>query len=95
MERTKGLVPTICTCLNAYIVVSFEILFMDMLGASINVIVRKFGMKQPLLVRAERSRLPTNDGVEFLGTTECRLCFRLYAVSGPGRISADAGSCAF
>jgi hypothetical protein len=73
-------VPTICTCLNAYIVVSFEILFMDMLGASVNVIVRKFDTKQPSLVRAERSHLPINDGVEFLGSTECSLCFRLCAV---------------
>jgi len=41
-------------------------LFIDMFGPSVNCMVIKFDIKQPRLVRADRSCLLTNDGVEFL-----------------------------
>ena len=81
--------------LKAYIVLRVEILFIGMFGPSVNCIVIMFDIKQPCLVRADKSCLPTNDGVEFLGSTECNFFSELSPVYGPGLICADAGIFAF
>jgi len=41
-------------------------LFIDMFGPSVNFMGRKFDIKEPWFVGADRSCLHTNDGVEFL-----------------------------